>query len=224
MRGWATTYPPETTSRFPYPTRAAACRRTFLRHATEPFFTTKIIGKGTGLGLPAVLGFAAQSGGTLAIESAPGRGTVATILLPRIRQAPLHSPAPRAVETASVLTGLRLLVVEDRPDLAGLVTASCRRVGLHVTVARTAEQAIGLLTPAEFDLVLSDVLLNGQGSGLDVLAHAQALEPRIPVLLMTGFAESTEAQAAALSKHRLLRKPFRGKDLVDALVDLAGSG
>ena len=195
-----------------------------LRHATEPFFTTKIIGKGTGLGLPAVLGFAAQSGGTLAIESAPGRGTVATILLPRIRQAPLHSPAPRAVETASVLTGLRLLVVEDRPDLAGLVTASCRRVGLHVTVARTAEQAIGLLTPAEFDLVLSDVLLNGQGSGLDVLAHAQALEPRIPVLLMTGFAELTEAQAAALSKHRLLRKPFRGKDLVDALVDLAGSG
>ncbi len=195
-----------------------------LRHATEPFFTTKATGKGTGLGLPAVLGFAAQSGGTLTIESSPGHGTVATILLPRVGHAPMRSPALRAVNTAPVLTGLRLLVVEDRLDLAGVVTASCRRIGLQVTVSRTAEQAIGLLTPAAFDLVLSDVLLSGQGSGLDVLAQAQALEPPIPVLLMTGFAELTEAQAAALSRHRLLRKPFRAKELIDALVDLVGSG
>jgi CheY-like chemotaxis protein len=195
-----------------------------LRQATEPFFTTKPSGEGTGLGLPMVVGFAAQSGGTLTINSSPGNGTTATILLPRIENSRLPPGANSVVQPTSMLSGLRLLMVEDRADLTAVLTTSCRRVGLRVTAATTAEEAIGLLTSHTYDLVLSDVQLSGPGSGLDVLAHAQSLQPPIPVMLMSGFAGAAEDEELALQNHRVLRKPFRSKALMDALAELVVLG
>jgi light-regulated signal transduction histidine kinase (bacteriophytochrome)/CheY-like chemotaxis protein len=193
-----------------------------LNQATEPFFTTKPAGEGTGLGLPMVSGFAAQSGGTLILTSAPSIGTTATILLPAI--APAASVSPRAAVSASpqTLSGKRLLVVEDRSDLSEVVTMSCRMAGMHVTSVETAELATALLDQERFDLVLSDLMLGGQDSGLDVLVRAHSCTPPVPVLLMTGFAEADETQAAELSKHRVLRKPFKIKELMTALRAVAG--
>jgi CheY-like chemotaxis protein len=78
------------------------------------------------------------------------------------------------------------------------------------------------MSQERFDLVLSDLMLGGLDSGLDVLARAQSCTPPVPVLLMTGFAEADEIQAAELSRHRVLRKPFKIKDLMTALRSVAG--
>jgi len=193
-----------------------------LNQATEPFFTTKPAGEGTGLGLPMVFGFAAQSGGTLTLASAPGAGTTATIILPQIIPKEVAPPQPRGLMAASVLAGKRLLVVEDRSDLSEVVSMSCRMAGMQVTSVETSDMASKAMTQENFDLVLSDLMLGGLASGIDVLARAQSCTPPVPVLLMTGFAEADEIQAAELSKHRVLRKPFKIKELMTALQAVAG--
>jgi light-regulated signal transduction histidine kinase (bacteriophytochrome)/ActR/RegA family two-component response regulator len=189
-----------------------------LRHAADPFFTTKGTGKGTGLGLPMVFGFAAQSGGAVTIESVVGRGTVVTILLPRKARRCAQVAAPVPERAASALFGRRILIVEDRPDLSGVISGLCRKAGLAVTVAATASRALTLLQPGAFDLVLSDLMLDGAGSGLDVLARARELA--VPILLMTGFVSASESEAAELSHYRVLRKPFHRRELLDALEEL----
>jgi light-regulated signal transduction histidine kinase (bacteriophytochrome)/CheY-like chemotaxis protein len=188
-----------------------------LHKATEPFFTTKSDGEGTGLGLPMVFGFAVQSGGSLIIDSSPGCGTTATILLPRAGPRAQPAPQPSRATTASALAGTRLLVVEDRPDLSAVITTLCKRAGMVVTLADTAGAAAELLTNDRFDLVLSDLMLGSQGSGLDVSAAASSLTPPVPVLLMTGFVEANGPQGEELAKHRVLRKPFQLKALLAAL-------
>jgi signal transduction histidine kinase len=193
-----------------------------LHQATEPFFTTKATGQGTGLGLAMVSGFASQSGGTLRLTSKPGVGTTATILLPSVAPVLKSPPRPGGLGHATVLSGKRLLVVEDRSDLSEVVTMSCRMAGMNVKTVDTAARAAELLTQEGFDLVLSDLMLGGSDSGLDVLARAQSCSPPVPVLLMTGFAEADEIQAAELSQHRILRKPFKIKELMAALRAVAG--
>jgi light-regulated signal transduction histidine kinase (bacteriophytochrome)/CheY-like chemotaxis protein len=193
-----------------------------LKQATEPFFTTKAPGEGTGLGLAMVFGFAAQSGGTLKLTSTPGVGTTATIFLPSVSPGLKSSARPGGHGNAAALSGKRLLVVEDRSDLSEAVTMSCRMAGMHVKTVDTAALAAELLTQEGFDLVLSDLMLGGLDSGLDVLARAQSCSPPVPVLLMTGFAEADETQAEELSKHRVLRKPFKIKELMTALRAVAG--
>jgi CheY-like chemotaxis protein len=192
-----------------------------LRHAVEPFFTTKKLGEGTGLGLPMVFGFATQSGGALTIESDPARGTVATILLPWVRSiAPSARPAKSGLR-APGLKGLRLLIVEDRPELSRIVAAVSRSAGMQVTVAETVAAAIDLLHPEAFDLLLCDIMLGSSGSGYQVLAHARGTRPPVPALMMTGFGGTNDTVPPDLGEATILHKPFNARQLLDALERLS---
>ena len=190
-----------------------------LRRAADPFFTTKPQGEGIGLGLPMVLGFATQSGGALTLLSNPGRGTTATILLPRLQRLDRVATPHEHQAAASKLSGLRLLVLEDRSDLSGVIGAICRKLGLKVTVANSASSAIALLVPGAFDIVLSDIMPDV--AGLDVPAHVQRLMPPVPILLMTDLIDVQQAGSAGPGRPVILLKPFQREELIEALGALA---
>ncbi|HEV7372897.1 PAS domain-containing protein [Arenibaculum sp.] len=187
----------------------------------EPFYTTKEVGKGSGLGLSQVYGFARQAGGTARIESVPGRGTVVTMLL---RRSAL--PAPVVEAAAPTVANARrrgsILVVEDDEVVATTVAAALEDAGYAVAWVATADEALSLLaggTP--FDLVFSDVVMPGRLSGLDLVQAARHLRPDLPVVLTTGYSEKL---ARAEGVH-VLAKPYRIDDLVhalDAAMDAAG--
>lgn len=191
-----------------------------LERAFEPFFSTKETGRGTGLGLPQVYGFARQSGGAVRVTSAPGQGTTVTLLLPRAAQAegnpadrPLAGPACPAAGTAR----LRLLLVEDDDDVAALTAEMLRHLGHEVARVASVPAALKALREGlRADLVLTDVIMPGGQDGLD-LAHRLGKEwPGLPILLYSGYG-GAPARVAAVGLP-LLRKPFTLEELDRALA------
>lgn len=184
-----------------------------LARAFEPFFTTKGAGKGTGLGLAMVYGFAHQSGGEVRIDSTEGEGTTVTLWLP-IAEEEARVGALRAADHA-VLAGVRLLVVEDEAPLRALVERLCRDAGMEVSAVADADAAVALLRyGVRIDLLLSDIRMPGRLDGHALVAEAHALRPGLPVVLMTGFDDSVAGDVVVPQ----LRKPFSRADLLDALA------
>jgi signal transduction histidine kinase/CheY-like chemotaxis protein len=194
-----------------------------VARAFEPFFTTKEVGKGTGLGLPQVYGFARQSGGAARIESEPGRGTTVSLFLPRAAAA---AAAPAGTGTAaapapdgSELPGaprLSVLLVEDDGHVAGLLAGLLEDAGhkvLHAPDARAALEAVE--GERRIDAVLTDVMMPGGMSGLDLARSLRSRRPGLPVVLATGYSEGLEEVMAA--GWPVLRKPFEIGDLQAAL-------
>lgn len=188
--------------------------------AFEPFFTTKDAGRGTGLGLSTVYGFAKQSRGGITIDSMPGVGTTITIYIPAAEAAGPRARAPR--QSIGVPPGLKVLVVEDEPEVLRVVQAFLGNWGCEVTGCGTAEAALALLelpdTPV--DLLLSDVVLGPGMRGTVLVQQARQLRPGLPSLLMSGYSsellESEKAgQAGGLE---LLRKPFSKEELARAIA------
>jgi two-component system, NtrC family, sensor kinase len=186
-----------------------------LGRVTEPFFTTKPLGKGTGLGLSQVNAFVTQAGGRLHIRSEPGRGTEVAILLPCSivkpegrRDAQLSS-APTKLDAA-------VLLVEDNPDIADAVAAILQAAGARVTWHASADSASRALAEgARFDVVLSDVSVPGDKSGID-LARELASGPGIPIVLMTGYTD--RLQEASAAGYRVVPKPAAPESLLQALI------
>jgi PAS domain S-box-containing protein len=184
-----------------------------LARAFEPFFTTKGAGKGTGLGLAMVYGFARQSGGEIRIDSAPGAGTTVTLWLP----AAVEEEAQVAAGSTdhAVLAGARVLVVEDEAPLRALVERVCRDAGMEVTAVADGDSAIALLRyGVRIDLLLSDIRMPGRLDGHGLAAEARALRPGLPIVLMTGY-DDTAAEDVVVP---ILRKPFGRGALLDALA------
>ncbi|MCQ4162736.1 response regulator [Roseomonas sp. GC11] len=187
-----------------------------MAQAFEPFFTTKEVGKGTGLGLSMVYGLTRQSGGTAALRSAPGQGTVVELFLPRAGQAveparPGHAPPaapPRAVT---------VLVVDDDAGVRGVTATFLADLGHRVIEVADGEQALRLLAGGEEEigLLVSDVTMPGMG-GAELAARAREILPALPVLLLTGYAGVQPVP----SGHPLLRKPFRLGDLARCITGL----
>jgi PAS domain S-box-containing protein len=187
--------------------------------AFEPFFTTKPIGKGTGLGLSQVYGFARQSGGDLEIDSAPGQGARFSIILPCPADpapAPASSPQPEVAATEP----LRILLVEDDRDVAELVDTMLAELGHRVRRAGTVDEALATLEAnPDVDLVLSDVIMPGGKSGVDLAQAITGRWPGLPVILSSGYTGDTLALAEA-SPWPLLRKPYTLQALASAIAEV----
>jgi len=184
-----------------------------VARAVEPFFTTKPIGEGTGLGLSMAYGFAKQSGGQMRIVSVVGEGTVVTLYLPRHSGAPQSDTQPgnmAALEPTAERRGKTVLVVDDEPTIRLLVNDVLEELGLTVIEASDSAAGIGLLhSDATIDLLISDVGLPGGMNGRQMADAGRLVRPDMPVLLITGYAENSLLTDGQLAPGiTVLTKPF----------------
>ncbi|MFP3369165.1 response regulator [Pseudomonas sp. SIMBA_068] len=184
-----------------------------LEKVFDPFFTTKPLGQGTGLGLSTIYGFARQSGGHVAIHSVPGRGTEVILMLPASNQQ--ESCEQRIPQADQQGAGEHVLVVEDMASVRLSVAEVLADAGYRCTLAETIEQALDhLREEAGIQLLLTDVGLPGI-SGRELADMARAYRPRLPVLFMTGYAETAlDRQAFLGSGMDMLIKPFQISELL----------
>ena len=185
-----------------------------LPHVFEPFFTTKVVGKGTGLGLSQVYGFAAQSGGEARIESAIGKGTALTMILPAS-----DAPAPAALRTSEPVKareqGGRVLLVEDNEEVGNLAESLLGELGHAVMRARSGPEALHFTDEgAVFDIVFSDVVMPGM-SGLELASQIKDRRPNVPIILTTGY--SDQISTAGSQGFPVVRKPYRMEALATAV-------
>ena len=187
-----------------------------IRRAIEPFFTTKGQGEGTGLGLSMVHGLAAQSGGALRIHSKVGAGTTAELWLP-ISEGGAEELTERKNDLPAQPRRATILLVDDE-DLVRSATAEMLREMGH-TVIETSSAAAALdqlATGREVDLLVTDYLMPGAKGSL-LIEQARRHRPQLPALLLTGYANLAEGEAAGLPR---LPKPFREVDLARAIAEL----
>jgi PAS domain S-box-containing protein len=184
--------------------------------ATEPFFSTKPLGKGTGLGLAQVYGIARQSGGTLRIESREGEGTAVRMLLPHVEPAQAEGDAGRAPpDTADRLTGVRagrIMVIDDDADVRGFLSELLEGLGHRVEAFEDPQAAIGALDGRPPDLVLIDFAMPGM-NGAQLAAALRSRHPALPVAFVTGYAESDQLEGVLGGDVPVLRKPFAVDEL-----------
>ena len=184
-----------------------------LERATEPFYTTKQLGQGTGLGLSQVYGFVRQSEGFLEIESTPGTGTTVRMHLPRVA-----ATASAASRSASMRHGSgTVLVVEDDPLVRELVTAQLEDLGYATLSAASGPEALQVLGEAAspaIDLMLTDMVMPGGMSGTELVREARARRPALRIVLTSGYvAGAGQIAAESLPDVPMLPKPYRQTDL-----------
>jgi CheY-like chemotaxis protein len=188
-----------------------------LKRAVEPFFSTKGLGKGTGLGLAMVHGLAEQSGGTFRLTSAPGQGTTAELWLPASADAPAASYAALPETLRQAPRPATVLLVDDE-EIVRLGTAELLKdLGYTVVEANSASQALDQVR-AGFapDVVVTDHMMPIM-TGADLAVELRRILPGLPVLLVTGYANLTLEQSRDLVR---LAKPFRLRDLAARVAEL----
>ncbi len=199
-----------------------------LERVFEPFFTTKEVGKGTGLGLSQVYGFCTRAGGTATFDSRVGEGSTVRLYFPvagpQEVPAPESSPGPAprlppaaAPAAAQPLPGVRVLLVEDNPELASATASLLESLGCTVRQLDNADLALDVLRTeaAQFDIVLSDVVMGGTADGIDLAARIKTDHPTLPIVLMSGYSESLD-RATALGV-TVLPKPCSPDALLAAI-------
>ena len=189
--------------------------------AFEPFFTTKETGHGTGLGLSQVYGFVRQSGGHVLIDSTPGRGTTVRLLLPPTAQRAAAEPRAEAAPAGRTapIAGERVLVVEDDPAVRAVAVATLEALGYRVATAEDAPTALGRLEAGDRpDILFTDVVMPGGMDGRQLAARAKAMDPELPVLLTSGYADPAgEGEAGRLP---FLAKPYTPDQLAARLREV----
>ncbi|TDJ65376.1 MAG: PAS domain S-box protein [Proteobacteria bacterium] len=196
-----------------------------LERVFEPFYTTKDVGEGTGLGLSMVYGFARQSGGDVVIESEPGTGTEVKIYLPR-------SDVAAATEERTQFSDLTrgqgevILVLEDDPDVRSLAVTILDGLGYRVLEAADATAAMQVLAEEanNIDLPLSDVVLPGGISGPELAARAKDLYPKLKPVFMSGYSADLNINGDIPNfAEAFLTKPFKRADLARVIHETLAS-
>lgn len=190
-----------------------------LRRAMDPFFTTKPIGKGTGLGLAQVYGSARQSGGTVRLESKPGEGTAVRVLLPRTDRAPQEVTVTDGEVLAHLRPQATVLMVDDDPDLRGVLVNSLDALGYRVIEAADGATGLSALDRQRPDVMVVDFAMPGM-NGAEVAKAARERWPDLPVVLTSGYADSDAINRAVGNGARILRKPFRIDELLGAVAEV----
>ena len=191
--------------------------------ASEPFFTTKRFGSGSGLGLSMVYGFAKQSGGGIRIQSALGQGSVVTLLLPCRDDAPEAQPQPGVQHRSGRQSAQRplVLLVEDDPDVRRLIRLQLVSLGYPVIEADHAADALVLLASVPtVGILISDVVMPGGMDGRALCAAANQRAPQVKTLLISGYSDGNAASAEPATDLPLLKKPFTATELQRALDGL----
>ncbi|GBR67860.1 PAS domain-containing protein [Gluconobacter kanchanaburiensis] len=198
-----------------------------VMRATEPFFTTKPSGQGTGLGLAMVQGFVQQSGGRLEVESEYQRGTSIHMIFP------VHAPRD-PIETGTKNTGYKahfveegehsphILVVEDNSDIAQYASDSLTEIGYQVTIAQNGTEALevferALAAKKPFRAVFSDVIMPGGLNGLVLADKISRLHPQTPVILTTGYNDEMSLNGPENNNFEVLGKPYQRSELIDRI-------
>lgn len=182
-----------------------------LARASEPFFTTKPLGKGTGLGLAMARGFAQQSGGGFAIESAPGTGTTVALWFPEaVGDAEVEESVAPVLPVPSIPAGACVLVVDDDAMVREVLVSEMLGLGYQVSQACDGLEALARIDDgAKVDLLISDFAMPGM-NGLTLIQEARCRLPELPALLLTGYADASvrlAAKDADAGRTALLRKP-----------------
>jgi CheY-like chemotaxis protein len=186
--------------------------RALMERIFDPYFTTKEKGKGTGLGLSVVLGITKKHGGTVIVQSEPGKGTTFDVYLPRIElseadQVPTSEPLPKGTD--------RILFVDDEEALLRMGRQMLERLGYEVSIETNSTKALETFRarPDDFDLVITDMTMPVM-TGTKLASELLAIRADIPIVLCTGFsALVTEEKIKAIGIRELVMKPLIMRDL-----------
>lgn len=188
-----------------------------LEKVFDPFFTTKDVGSGSGLGLSMVQGFARQSQGAVTIESVVGKGTAITLYLPRGRDAELTRGESNDEPAEGEGT---VLLVDDDQSVRGVTAEMLTSAGYNVVMAGNAAEAVATfrMDPDRFDILITDLVLVGGASGIDLAVDLRVASPDLPILLVTGYSDALldDRRAEGLA---ILTKPYSTSQLTQAARD-----
>jgi PAS domain S-box-containing protein len=192
----------------------------------DPYFTTKAQGKGTGLGLSVVHGIVKKSRGEIRVESQKGKGTTINIFWPQIKR----SLQPQPAKVKPLVTGSEsILIVDDEPELTGIVQRKLGQLGYRVTTRTSSIEAKELfeMRSEEFDLVLTDMTMPHM-TGVELARQMMAIRPDIPIILCTGYSSQiSEESAKAMGINEFIMKPISWQELaatVRKALDENGQG
>ncbi|WP_448664248.1 response regulator [Sphingomonas sp. CJ20] len=182
--------------------------------AVEPFFTTKGVGKGTGMGLAMAFGVLQQSGGALVVDSTPGEGTTIKLYLRLAAAQP-----PRVVQLDDLgdqridLSGRRIALVDDDPQVRASLAETLEQAGAEVFEAGSGVEGVELVRAQRPDLLVVDFAMPGM-NGAEVATMLRGDNIRLPVLVVTGFAQSASLDAIAAPNVHILKKPFESQEFL----------
>ncbi len=187
-----------------------------MKRVFEPFFTTREVGKGTGMGLAVVYGIVKDLQGTITVESAPGVGSAFRVFLPKVQAEALKEEA----HTAQISRGTeRILFIDDEEMLTEWGKATLKRLGYTVTAMNNSKEALNTFSsdPSRFDLVITDHTMPGI-TGVQIAREFLKLRPDIPIILCTGHSETVSADVAKEAGIReYLMKPLARQELAEAV-------
>ena len=190
-----------------------------MERAFEPFYTTKEVGRGTGLGLSMVYGFAKQSRGHVKIYSQVGSGTTIKLFLPRAARDAASQIAAKSHVLERRTGNETILVVEDDPLVRGVVLTMLRGLGYRVRESADARGALKILSQGDpIDLLFTDIVMPGGMSGWELVEAARIKRPALKALFTSGYSDRIlKERARGGADIRLLAKPYRSRSLGEAI-------